>query len=144
MRRAPLCREENSMFASRYIIGAAVFAAGALAASATVAADAKGEIAVAAQHASLAAQAADIAGVHMHLHHTLNCLEGPKGADFSKKEMNPCANSGDGAIPDSDNPTTVAALQSAAAQAVHGIAASDLKTAQSDASAAAATLQAIK
>lgn len=110
----------------------------------TFAADAKGEITIAAQHASLAAQAGDPAGVRMHLHHVLNCLEGPNGADFSKKDMNPCQNAGNGAIPDSSDPTTNAALQSAVAQAVHGLAASNLKTAQGDASAAAATLQAIK
>jgi len=110
----------------------------------SLAADAKGEITVAAQHASLAAKAGDLGGVKMHLHHTLNCLEGPKGADYSKTEMNPCANSGNGAIPDSTNPTTTASLQTAVSQAVTGLSATDLKTAQGDASATAATLQAIK
>jgi hypothetical protein len=109
-----------------------------------LAADAKGEITIAAQHASLAAQASDLSGVRMHLHHTLNCLEGPKGADFSKKDMNPCANAGNGAIPDSTSPTTTASLQTAVGQAVSGLKASDLKTAQADANATAATLQAIK
>ncbi len=109
-----------------------------------LAADVKAEITIAAQHASLAAQAGDLGGVRMHLHHALNCIEGPKGVDFSKSDMNPCANAGGGAIPDSDNPTTVTALQSAVSQALGGLKASDLKTAQGDASATAATLQAIK
>jgi hypothetical protein len=82
--------------------------------------------------------------VHTHLHHTLNCLEGPNGADFSKKDMNPCANAGSGAIPDSSNPTTTASLQTAVSEALKGLSSNDLKTAQGDASATAATLQAIK
>jgi hypothetical protein len=123
-------------------VGAVV--AAALMSTPSLAADAKAEITIAAQHATLAAGASDVAGVHMHLHHTLNCLEGPKGADFSTKDLNPCQNAGDGAIPDSTNPTTVSALQSAVGQARRGLAAMDLKSAQSDASATAATLQAIK
>ncbi|HKD23248.1 MAG TPA: hypothetical protein VKB71_14625 [Rhizomicrobium sp.] len=124
---------------------AAVSAAASLALAApSLAADAKGEITIAAQHASLASQATDISGVRMHLHHTLNCLEGPNGADYSKKDMNPCEHAGAGAIPDSSNPTTTATLQSAVGEAVKGLGASDLKTAQGDASATAATLQAIK
>lgn len=129
---------------SRIGIVLAGVAAAAFIAAPSLAADAKGEITLAAQHASLAAQAGDLAGVRMHLHHTLNCLEGPSGADFSKKDMNPCANAGSGAIPDSSNPTTNAALQSAVSQAVSGLAATNLKTAQGDANATAATLQAIK
>lgn len=125
------------------LAGSAVVACAAMAAP-VLGADAKGEITIAAQHASLAAQASDLAGVKMHLHHTLNCLEGPKGADFSKSDMNPCAQAGNGAIPDSTNPTTTATLQTAVSQAVSGLKATDLKTAQGDASATAATLQAIK
>ncbi|HUO93930.1 MAG TPA: hypothetical protein VMU22_13465 [Rhizomicrobium sp.] len=128
----------------RYWILAGAVAAAAGSAAPVLAADAKGEITIAAQHASLAAQASDLAGVKMHLHHTLNCLEGPKGADFSKSDLNPCAHAGNGAIPDSSNPTTTASLQTAVGQALSGLKASDLKTAQSDASATAATLQAIK
>jgi len=129
---------------THWIAAGSAVAACAFLAAPVLGADPKGEITTAAQHASLAAQASDIAGVKMHLHHTLNCLEGPKGVDFSKADMNPCANSGNGAIPDSTNPTTTASLQSAVGQAVSGLKTSDLKTAQGDASATAATLQAIK
>jgi len=108
------------------------------------AADVKAEITTAAQHASLAASASDVATVHMHLHHTLNCLEGPKGADFTTKEINPCQNDGNGAIPDTDNPTTNATLENAVSQAVHGLAAGNLQSAQGFATAAAATLKTIK
>ena len=94
-----------------WILAGSAFVACAAVAAPALAADAKGEITIAAQHASLAAQANDLAGVKMHLHHTLNCLEGPKGADFSKTDLNPCAQAGNGAIPDSTNPTTTATLQ---------------------------------
>jgi hypothetical protein len=106
--------------------------------------DAGGEITNAATHAGLAATATDVAGVHMHLHHTINCLVGPGGTGFDAKELNPCANSGNGAIPDSTNPTTKQALQGAVAQANTGLAATDLATAQKDASTTEAMLKAVK
>ena len=65
-----------------------------------LAADLGAEITTAATHANLAAQADSINGVHTHLHHVLNCLVGPAGSGFDAKELNPCANSGTGAIPD--------------------------------------------
>jgi len=109
------------------------------------AADLAGEIATAAQHADLAAQASDIAGVHTHLHHTLNCLAGPKGTDFDAKEINPCAGSGNGAIPDSaGNATKAKMLNDAAAKAQSGIAAADYHAAQKIASDTSAMLKAIK
>lgn len=124
---------------------AAGFAALALLASPQAfAADAKAEITIAAQHATLASAAADIAGVHMHLHHALNCIEGPNGADFSKSDMNPCANAGNGAIPDSSDPTATAKLQTAVSEALSGLKSNDLKTAQGDAAATASTLKGIK
>ncbi len=69
-----------------YIVAAAVllFPAAAFA-------DAHSEIVNATEHAGYAAAAADIAGVHAHLHHALNCLVGPGGNGFDAKELNPCA-----------------------------------------------------
>lgn len=64
------------------------------------AADPAQEAATAATHAGLAAQGASIEQVHMHLHHTVNCLVGPKGPGFDATERNPCQKLGDGAIPD--------------------------------------------
>ncbi|HEY4124775.1 MAG TPA: hypothetical protein VGM36_09185, partial [Rhizomicrobium sp.] len=64
------------------------------------AADVKSEIVTAETHAGLAAKATTLDGVHMHLHHALNCLAGPNGAGYDAKQMNPCANSGNGAIAD--------------------------------------------
>jgi hypothetical protein len=109
-----------------------------------IAADLNGEIANAAQHAGLAAQASDIAGVHMHLHHTVNCLVGPSGAGFDAKELNPCANSGNGAIPDAGTPAEKKSLQAAAAKAETGIASVDYPAAQKIASDTAAMLKLVK
>lgn len=106
------------------------------------AADIHGEIVTAATHAGLAAQSSTIDTVHMHLHHTLNCLVGPGGNGFDAKEMNPCANSGNGAIPDSSDAAKKAALQNAANKATTGIDETDLAKAQKDASETAALLKA--
>jgi hypothetical protein len=106
------------------------------------AADVHGEIVTAATHAGLAAGAADLDTVHMHLHHTLNCLVGPGGTGFDAKQMNPCANSGGGAIPDSSDAGKKTALQNAANEASTGIAETNLAKAQKDASDTAALLKA--
>jgi len=120
------------------------FAALALLPLQAAAADLGGEIANAAQHAGLAAQASDIAGVHMHLHHAVNCLVGPAGSGFDAKEMNPCANSGNGAIPDSATPAQKKALQAAATKAETGIASTDYAAAQKIASDTATMIKAVK
>ena len=109
-----------------------------------LAADAAGEIVTATTHAELAAKAGDLAGVQMHLHHALNCLAGPGGDGFDPKSMNPCANAGNGAIPDTSDAAKKSALTAAATKAKAGLAAGDLATAQKDASDAAAALKAIK
>ena len=120
------------------------FAALALLPLQAAAADLGGEIANAAQHAGLAAQASDSAGVHMHLHHAVNCLVGPAGSGFDAKEMNPCANSGNGAIPDSATPAQKKALQAAATKAETGIASTDYAAAQKIASDTATMIKAVK
>ena len=106
------------------------------------AADVKGEIVTAETHAGLAAKASDLDGVHMHLHHTLNCLVGPNGAGFDAKQMNPCANSGSGAIPDTPDAAKKKSLQAAADKAKDGIAQTNIATAQKDANDVAAMLKA--
>lgn len=113
-------------------------------ASPALAGDASGEITNAAMHAGLAAQASDVAGVHTHLHHTVNCLVGPGGAGFDSKELNPCANTGGGAIPDTTDASTKQKLQDALAKANSGIAATDLASAQRDAAATEAALKTVK
>lgn len=102
------------------------------------------EIAAAATHAGYAAGSDELAKVHMHLHHTVNCLVGPAGAEFSAKDINPCAAIGNGAIPDSTDEPTTSALQDALATAKSGLAASDLDKAKDDASDVKATLDTLK
>jgi hypothetical protein len=119
-------------------------AAAALVAGGALAADVKGEIATAQDHANLAAAATDIAGVHMHLHHVLNCIAGPKGAGFDASQVNPCAGRGNGALPDATDAAMKKSLQGAADEAGKGIAETNLATAQADAKSTSAMLGAIK
>ena len=71
-----------------------------LAASPALAADNSREVATAAAHAGMAAGAEAPQMVRSHIQHVINCLEGPKGADFVAALGNPCASLGEGAIPD--------------------------------------------
>jgi len=107
-------------------------------------ADAHSETVNAATHAGLAAKAADLGGVHTHLHHTLNCLVGPGGVGFDAKGLNPCVNAGNGAIPDTTDATKKASLEAAANTARAGIAATDLATAKKAATDAEAALKGMK
>lgn len=65
-----------------------------------MAADPAEEIATTRQHAEFAAAADNLAGVHTHLHHVINCLEGPEGEDFDADQLNPCQNLGNGVLND--------------------------------------------
>ena len=85
-----------------------------------------------------------IDGVHMHLHHALNCLVGPGGAGFDATNANPCAKSGDGAIVDSTDAAQKAKLQTAVGQLNTGLAATDMTAAAKDATDAAATIGSAK
>jgi len=59
------------------------------------------ELTTATYHAGeLPPKATTLAGVQLHLHHVLNCLEGPAGADFSAAAGDPCQRQGKGIIPD--------------------------------------------
>jgi len=115
--------------------------AAGLAFSAPAIADASSETVTAATHAELAAGAGDIEGVHMHLHHSLNCLVGPGGDGFDAKVLNPCAQSGLGAIPDTSDATKKSSLEAAADNARAGLASNNVKEARRDASAAASLLK---
>jgi hypothetical protein len=92
-------------------------------------ADAASEVVTAETHATLAVQSSDVAGVHMHLHHVINCLVGPGGKGYDAKELNPCANAGKGAIPDTTDAAKKAALQKAVDMAQMGIDSPDMKAA---------------
>jgi hypothetical protein len=118
--------------------------AGVLMALATPAAlaDAHSEIVQAETHAGLAANASDVAGVHQHLHHALNCLVGPGGTGFDAKEMNPCANAGNGAIPDTADAAKKKALRTAADELSTAIAEKDAEKAKQGATKVAGMLKA--
>jgi hypothetical protein len=107
-------------------------------------ADSKAEIATAAQHAGLAAAAPNLAQIHTHLHHAMNCLVGPRDADFDKNNMNPCAQQGNGAFPDETNPDIKVKLQNAMSAAADGIASNDEATAKKNAATTQSLLEAIK
>ena len=107
-------------------------------------ADAKSEIATAAQHAGLAAAAPNLLQTHMHLHHAVNCLVGPQDGDFDKTNMNPCAQLGKGAFPDESDAEIKSKLQSAMSAAEDGIASSDEATAKKNAATVKTLLDAIK
>jgi len=104
-------------------------------------ADAASETVTAATHAELAAGASDLNGVHTHLHHALNCLVGPGGQGFDAKELNPCAQSGNGAIPDTGDSAKKSSLEAAVEKVRAGLAANDMKAAKADASAAGSMLK---
>jgi len=93
------------------------------------------EAAAAASHAGYAAKATDIKQVHMHLHHVVNCLVGPKGEGFDTNEANPCAAMGNGAIPDTNDPITKDKLRNAVEMAQKGLATDDMMEAKKQASA---------
>jgi hypothetical protein len=117
---------------------------GALLFSTAAFADLAGELNTAQTHASLAAKAPNINGVHMHLHHALNCLVGPDGAGFDKSNMNPCAKAGKGILVDSTDAAQKAKLHMAVTHAEAGIAATDLAAAQADATATASAIGSAK
>ncbi len=118
--------------------GAALLAGAPLPA---LAGDAAQEISIAAQHAGYAADATIITTVHVHLHHTINCLVGPNGKGFDAKELNPCQGKGNGAIPDTTGTARQQLLENAVARAEAGLASNDLATAKADAAATQAILK---
>jgi hypothetical protein len=48
----------------------------------------------------LAQRGTAVAASKTHLQHTMNCLEGPRGANFNATPGNPCQGQGNGVIPD--------------------------------------------
>ncbi len=116
----------------------------ALALPAVAYADVAAELTTAQTHAGLAAKGATADAVHMHIHHALNCLVGPSGDGFDATNANPCAKSGNGAIPDSTDAAQKAKLTAAVTTAKAGIAATDVAAAQKDATDLAAQIGAAK
>jgi hypothetical protein len=130
---------QNPTFAAQLsLVGIIIVAA--LPASA-LAADPAQEAATGAVHAGLAAQATTIEQVHMHLHHTVNCLVGPNGQGFDAKEANPCQKLGNGAVPDTTDSATKAKLTTALASAQAGLKSEDLSAAKKSATEAQTALK---
>jgi hypothetical protein len=107
-------------------------------------ADEAAELTTAQTHAGLAAKGTTIDMVHMHLHHSLNCLVGPGGTGFDTTNANPCAKAGNGAIPDSTDAAQKAKLQTAIGQLNAGLASTDMTAAAKSATDAAATIGSAK
>ena len=111
-------------------------------ATAAMAADLAKEISTAAQHAELAATATDVKMVKVHLHHTINCLVGPNSDSFDAKQLDPCKDFGDGAIPETTDAAKKKSLEGALAKAKSGLAADDLAAAQAIAAQAETLIKA--
>lgn len=131
----------NPTFAARLLRSGIATVVVAALPGAALAADAAKEATTGGMHAGLAAKAATIEQVHMHLHHTVNCLVGPKGQGFDAKEANPCQALGDGAIADAGDAATKAKLTAALARAEAGLKATDLAAAQKAAAETEASLK---
>jgi hypothetical protein len=112
-------------------LGFAALCAGLIALPlAAQAGNASTEIKTAAQHAHFSANSKTIEMVHTHMHHALNCLVGPGGDGFDKTALNPCKNSGNGAIPDTTDAATKKKLENIAKALRLGLADDDLNSAQ--------------
>jgi hypothetical protein len=127
-------------------LGVLVLACGGLAfvaatPAAAADADAAKEVSTAAQHAGLAAAAKDMKTTQMHLHHVVNCLGGPNGANFDAAAGNPCKDQGNGAIPDTTDAAKKAPLQQAMQQAMNGLKETDMAAAQKNATTAQGMLK---
>ena len=113
-----------------------------IAGSAFAAVSLTAEISNARTHANNAANAPTIDAVHTHMHHAINCLVGPKGEGFDAAQMNPCANAGNGAIPDQTDTAKKAKLEDAKTILMKGLTETDVKAAQRSAETAVAAIAA--
>ena len=107
----------------------------------TLAGDSSEQAAIAAQHAGLASNEAEIANVHSHLHHAVNCLVGPSGVGFNAAAGNPCDGMGEGAIAEAADADTRMAYENALTQALSGLGSQDVVTAKDAAGRAQETLE---
>ncbi len=113
-----------------------------LAFAATPGSSVSNQVSVAGIHADMALDAADLDAAHLHLHHVINCLEGPAGKDFDAKASNPCHGMGDGALVDAkDDPAVESRLRAALKQAQSGVHAKTLDRAHAAAGQAFKLLQ---
>ena len=139
---------ERSLHRSRNLIRGLAIATGTITlmfmSAPSFAADAAKEVQTAATHAGYAADATVLKTVQAHLHHTVNCLVGPKGVGFDAKQLNPCKGQGNGAIPDTADVAKKKQLEAALASAKAGLKATTLAGAKADAQKTAALLKEAK
>ena len=107
-------------------------------------ADAHAEVTTAAEHAGFSAASKTLLMAHTHLHHTLNCLVGPKGHGFDTKAANPCAELGNGAIPDTTDAHAKRQLEHIAYRVRKAIGNHHLATVKKDAERIEAELKDVK
>ncbi|MGH8127356.1 MAG: hypothetical protein ACRETC_03170 [Gammaproteobacteria bacterium] len=108
--------------------------AGAFSVAAFAASSARQEIATAIEHAGYAAQANQVAKVHLHLHHVVNCLVGKHGKQFYAPAGDPCKGMGRGAINDAGAHTALKArLEKVLNMAERGLSENKLKNAKASA-----------
>lgn len=80
------------------------------------------EISTAIEHSGYASEVKTTAGVHLHLHHVVNCLVGPHGHGFYPPAGDPCHGMGNGALNDlSGNSRTRDELRRALREAKVGL-----------------------
>ena len=101
-----------------------------MAAAAFAAGPAQKEMSTAVEHAGFSAKSKDISGVHLHLHHVVNCLVGEKGKQFDASAGDPCKGMGNGAINDASNSFLKATLNQVLAEAERGLATNDVAKGQ--------------
>lgn len=91
------------------------------------------EIATAIIHANVASKVDSLDGVHLHLHHVLNCVVGPRSKQYSaaaeKLSANKCVGLGNGALPDSHDAAVRSDLQQAVKLADAGVRATQFNAA---------------
>jgi hypothetical protein len=104
-------------------------------------ADLASEVGTAQTHAGLAAKGTTVDMVHMHLHHALNCLVGPKGKGFDTTNENPCSGQGAGALSDAKGAQKTR-IRTAIVRVNAGLAATTLAKAQAGATRAATAITA--
>lgn len=114
---------------------ATVLLAGGLVASALAADDvAMKEASTAIMHAEFSSKAKDIDGVHLHLHHVINCLVGKDGDGYDATAGDPCQGMGNGAINDAEDNDLKASLQDVLSEAKKGLSDDDADSARNTAS----------
>lgn len=92
------------------------------------------EVSTAVSHAEFATNAKKVSGIHLHLHHVVNCLVGESGKQFDSSAGDPCKGMGNGAINDAGTPALKSRLEKVLMDAEKGLSESSYKEAHHAAS----------